>query len=146
MPDLRRREQERLMNPMITPDDIDFLTHQINVNAKALGIQDEVSHFGFLLKDEGGQVYAGCNGSLVYGSIYTDQLWVHPNRRGEGLGRQLMEQVHALGREKGCTLATLTTLSFQGARSFYENLGYVCDFERSGYVGGSSCLFFKKVL
>jgi hypothetical protein len=37
-------------------------------------------------------------------------------------------------------------MSFQGAREFYEKLGYVVDFERTGYTKNSSMLFMKKEL
>jgi len=58
----------------------------------------------------------------------------------------LMERVHDYGREVGCTLATVATMSFQGVQSFYEKLGYEVDFERKGYANGSSCLFMKKLI
>jgi GNAT superfamily N-acetyltransferase len=83
---------------------------------------------------------------VFYGTIYTDQLWVHPDYRHKGYGRQLMESVHEYGREIGCIIATVATMSFQSAKDFYEHLGYECDFERSGYVSGSSCLFLRKIL
>jgi len=37
-------------------------------------------------------------------------------------------------------------MSFQGAKAFYEKLGYVSDFERHGYIQNSSCLFMRKEL
>jgi hypothetical protein len=49
------------------------------------------------------------------GSIYTDQLWVHPGSRKKGLGHQLMEAVHDYGRKLGCRIATVATMSFQKA-------------------------------
>ncbi|HQY23040.1 MAG TPA: GNAT family N-acetyltransferase [Gammaproteobacteria bacterium] len=52
--------------------------------------------------------------------IYTDQLWVHPDHRKKALGHQLMEAVHDYGRKSGCTMATVATMNFQGAKAFYE--------------------------
>jgi ribosomal protein S18 acetylase RimI-like enzyme len=43
-------------------------------------------------------------------------------------------------------MATVSTMSFQGARDFYEKLGYQIDFERKGYIQESRCFFMKKVL
>jgi hypothetical protein len=46
-----------------------------------------------------------------------------------------MEAVHSYGLKSGCSMATVTTMSFQDAKAFYEKLGYVVDFERSGVNG-----------
>ena len=129
-----------------TSQDIDALTDGINQAVKELGIEATAYPFGFFMRDDAGSLIAGCNGSVIFGSIYTDQLWVHPDYRGQGYGRQLMEKVHQLGQEKGCDFATVTTTSFQGSRSFYEHLGYVCEFEQSGYANGGTCAFMRKFL
>jgi len=123
--------------------DIDFLTQQINQETPEFG---EAYPFAFFIRDEKSQIIAGCNGSVIFGGIYTDQLWVHPNHRKKGLGYQLMQAVHDYGRKTGCKIATVTTMSFQGARTFYEKLGYVSDFERQGYKQNSSCIFLKRSL
>jgi GNAT superfamily N-acetyltransferase len=124
-------------------EDIDFLTQKINQETPEFG---EAHPFTFFIRDGGNQIIAGCNGSVIFGSIYTDQLWVHPNHRKNGLGHQLMEAVHDYGRKVGCRIATVATMSFQGAKSFYGKLGYVSDFERPGYTHSSSCHFMRKEL
>ena len=128
-------------SPMAT--DIDFLTQKINQETPEFG---EAHPFAFFIRDEKNQIIAGCNGSVIFGSIYTDQLWVHPDHRKNGLGYQLMEAVHDYGRRSGCRIATVATMSFQGAKTFYEKLGYVSDFERPGYTQNSSCIFLKRSL
>lgn len=120
--------------------DIDFLTQKINQETLSFG---EAHPFAFFIRDERNQIIAGCNGSVIFGSIDTDQLWVHPGSRKKGLGHQLMEAVHDYGRKSGCSMATVATMSFQGALGFYEKLGYVSDFERPGYTQNSSCIFLK---
>jgi GNAT superfamily N-acetyltransferase len=124
-------------------EDIDFLTQKINQETPEFG---EAHPFAFFIRDERNQIIAGCNGSVIFGSIYTDQLWVHPAHRKNGLGHKLMEAVHDYGRKSECSMATVTTMSFQGAQSFYEKLGYVQDFKRTGYVNGSNCIFMRKAL
>lgn len=124
-------------------EDIDFLTQKINQETPEFG---EAHSFAFFIRDERNQIIAGCNGSVIFGSIYTDQLWVHPAHRKNGLGHQLMEAVHDYGHRSGCSMATVATMSFQGAKSFYEKLGYVSDFERHGYTQNSSCIFLKRSL
>ncbi len=123
--------------------DIDFLTQKINQETPDFG---EAHPFAFFIRDESNQIIAGCNGSVIFGIIYTDQLWVHPAHRKNGFGHKLMEAVHDYGRRSGCSMATVATMSFQGAKSFYEKLGYVSDFERPGYTQNSSCYFMRKEL
>ena len=124
-------------------EDIDFLTQKINQETPEFG---EAHPFAFFIRDERNQIIAGCNGSVIFGSIYTDQLWVHLNHRKNGLAHQLMETVHDYDRRSGCRIATVATMSFQGAKSFYEKLGYVSDFKRLGYTQNSSCIFLKRNL
>ncbi len=100
----------------------------------------------FFVRDEHNQIIAGCNGSVIFGSIYTDQLWVHPAHRKNGLGHKLMQAVHDFGRKSGCAMVTVATMSFQGSKAFYERLGYLSDFERPGYTQNSSCHFMRKEL
>ena len=83
---------------------------------------------------------------MIFGAIYTDQLWVHRDHRKVGLGNKLMEMVHDYGRKSGCAMATISTMNFQGAKAFYEKLGYISDFERQGYAQNSSSLFMIKNL
>ena len=126
-----------------TSADIDFLTQKINQETPDFG---SAHPFAFFVRDEHNQIIAGCNESVIFGSMYTDQLWVHPDHRKKGLGHKLMEAVHDYGRKSGCAMATVATMSFQGAKAFYEQLGYVSDFERQGYTQNSSCIFLKRSL
>jgi ribosomal protein S18 acetylase RimI-like enzyme len=132
---------EFTQNPVLA--DIDFLTQNINKETPEFG---NAYNFAFFIKDEKMQIIAGCNGSIIFGNIYTDQLWVNADYRKNGLGRKLMEAVHEYGQKNGATIATAVTMSFQGAQQFYEKLGYVIEFVRHGYVENSSCLFMKKEL
>ena len=122
---------------------INFITQQMNEEVVEFGA---AYPFAFFMRNESGNIIAGCNGSVVFGCIYTDQLWVHKEYRKRGLGKQLLQAVHEYGRKVGCRIATLNTMSFQKARSFYEKLGYSIDCERPGYAQNSSCLFMKKEL
>lgn len=102
--------------------------------------------FAFFIRSKNGSIIAGCNGVVIYGMIYTEQLWVHHNHRKQGLGRKLMENIHSYGCKAGCAIATVATMDFQGTREFYEHLGYESDFQRAGYAKNSSCIFLKKIL
>lgn len=123
--------------------DIDFLTQKINAETPEYGVAHP---FAFFIRDDKMKIIAGANGLVIYGEIYTAQLWVDPYFRKQGLGHKLMAQVHELGKSEDCKLAVVQTMSFQGAIDFYTALGYEIDFERPGYVRGSRCLFLKKDL
>lgn len=122
---------------------VDFLTQKINAETPEYGL---ALPFGFFIRDSHAKILAGANGFLMFGAIHTDQLWVDSSLRKQGLGRSLMEKVHAHGRMADCSMATVSTISFQKAQDFYLSLGYVCDFERPGYKAGSSFVFLKKML
>lgn len=132
---------EFTVSPVAT--DIEFLTQKINEETTAFGT---ATPFAFLIRDETGSIIAGCNGSVIFGCIYTDQLWVNKNHRKRGLGKQLMETVHKYGKKSECSIAAVNTMSFQNAKEFYEKLEYAVDFERSGYNKGSKMLFMRKEL
>jgi ribosomal protein S18 acetylase RimI-like enzyme len=56
---------------------------------------------------------------------YLEELYVVPDRRGEGHGRRLMETALAVAREHGATTMELgTALSDTAARGLYESLGF----------------------
>lgn len=122
--------------------EIDLLTQAINQDYKQYGT---ASPFAIFLRDQNQTILAGCNGSIIYGTIYTDQIWVSPTLRQKGIGKKLMETVHDLGKKKQCRLATVTTMDFQ-VSSFYIKLGYHIDFTRQGYQNGSTCLYLSKNL
>jgi len=68
-------------------------------------------------------VLAGCYGDVTRANCYVDCIWVHPDFRQKGLGRNLMEKLEIFAKQKNCQVITIETAEFQ-ARSFYEQLGY----------------------
>ena len=123
--------------------DIDFLMQKINEEVPVFGA---ATPFALFLRDEAGNMMAGGNGSVIFGCIYTDQLWVHPAYRKNGLGHQLMDEAHEYRKKMGCSMATVNTISLQCSQSFYEKLGYRVDFQRWGYHQDSVCLFIRKAV
>lgn len=132
---------EYTKNP--APSDIDFITKQINQETCEYA---EAYPFAFFMRDGDSKIIAGANGFVIYGAIYTDQLWVDKDYRGQGFAKKIMNKVHEFGLLEGCKIATVQTMSFQGAQVFYEKLGYVQDFKRAGYVSGGHCIFMRKTL
>ncbi len=132
---------ERTLSPKA--EDINFLTQKLNEETPEFGL---CHPFAFFIRNDKDEIIAGLNGSVVYGCIYTDQLWVHTDYRKKGVGRELMEKVHDYGNSLDCKFAEVHTMSFQNARKFYEKLGYSADFVREGSTEDSSCIFLKKIL
>ncbi|RBY79545.1 GNAT family N-acetyltransferase [Geodermatophilus sp. TF02-6] len=52
------------------------------------------------------------------------RVQVHPSRQGRGLGRVLMEGVHAIARQRGLEFLHLTVRGGTGIEAFYQGLGY----------------------
>jgi len=125
------------------PTDIDLLTQKINEETSEYG---EATSFAFFAYDEDEKMIGGCNGFVLFGEIYIDQLWVDQANRKSGIGKKLMEKVHDYGLLKNCTMVTVTTMSFQGALEFYQKLGYNIDFERKGYYKNSSSFYLSRKL
>lgn len=130
------------INESPTTDDINFLTEKLNNEHPEKG---KAYPFEIFLRDKSNNIIAGCSGCVVFGSIHTDQLWVDPNSRGQGLGRKLMDAVHSYGKKQDCILSTLFTMSFQ-VPDFYKKLGYKIDFIRNGYKENSNYIYFSKEL
>jgi GNAT superfamily N-acetyltransferase len=68
---------------------------------------------------------------LVRSESHLRQHWasvlrvqVHPSRQGCGLGRTLIEGVHAIARRHGFEFTFLTARGGTGLERFYERLGY----------------------
>jgi len=128
---------------ILSPDkkDVDFLQEMLDAE---IPDKDPVYDYTFFIRNN--YIIAGCNGFVFFGALYIDQLWVHKDYRKKGLGKKLLDKAEDYGREAGCTITTLSTMSFQSALGFYKKLGYIVDLERPGYVDGSSLICLKKAL
>jgi GNAT superfamily N-acetyltransferase len=102
-----------------------------------------------ILRDpDTGEASSGVWGSILYGWLFIELLYVaEPNRR-HGLGSRLLTAVEAAAREQSCVGAWLSTYAFQ-APGFYEKNGYepfgelVNDVALAG-VADSRLRFYRK--
>lgn len=75
---------------------------------------------------------------------YLAELYVAPARRGQGLGRALLEAAMELARERGATRMDLGTGEDDtAARGLYESLGFD---NRGGRPDGAVNLFYEREL
>ena len=118
------------------------------------GISDEsalkknmepIKPFRVFIKDTNGIVLGGASGTIFYGSLYVDMLWLKKELRGQGLGKKLMMEAEKIGRERQCTFVTLNTMDWE-ALSFYQKLGYQIEFVREGYTNESKMYMLRKIL
>jgi ribosomal protein S18 acetylase RimI-like enzyme len=73
---------------------------------------------------------------------YLQELYVIPSRRGNGIGRALMEAVIELARERGADGIDLNTGETDAAaRGLYESMGFT---NREGAPDGPSMLFYER--
>ena len=70
-----------------------------------------------------GEFVGGVYGKIAWQWLYVDLLWVHPNFRGNGLGRKLLTEIELAANKQQIFRYHLATASFQ-APDFYQKLGY----------------------
>lgn len=75
---------------------------------------------------------------------YVEELYVVPESRGRGVGRNLLEATMEAAREAGATHIELTTGEDDAeARSLYESAGFS---NREGGEGGPRMLYYEREL
>ncbi|RCW39677.1 ribosomal protein S18 acetylase RimI-like enzyme [Halopolyspora algeriensis] len=78
-------------------------------------------------------------------TCYVEELYVVPDRRGQGHGRMLMETALNLARARGATTVELgTAASDTAARGLYESLGFT-NLERQGHPE-TQMLYYEREL
>lgn len=83
----------------------------------------EVQPLQCFVRTAEGEVIGGAVGRTWGRCVELQQLWVKPDRRGEGLGTRLVQAFEQRAIERGCRLSYLETFSFQ-APDLYRSLGY----------------------
>jgi len=105
-----------------------------DANVAAAPLQD-VRPLSCFARSPDGTVVGGAVGRTWGECCELEQLWVHPDHRGDGTGSRLVKRFEAHAAARGCTMFYLSTFSFQ-ARPFYERLGYEAVSEIRGFAPG----------
>ena len=116
-----------------------------NVEDTGLPIEEiRTKRFAFIIRKDG-SIKAGLVGNIKYTSAFIDTLWVDKSMRNIGVGRALLRRAEEYARSSNCSVVFLNTLTHAYVR-FYENSGYVFEFERPGFLGRHAMRYFRKDL
>jgi len=96
------------------------------------------------LRDSQGAVVGGLYGATMWSWLMIDGLWVAPEVRGQGLGRQLLITSEEIAIQRGCIGSWLGTFDFQ-AKDFYEQHGYSVFAELSGFPPNHTHFHLRKL-
>jgi GNAT superfamily N-acetyltransferase len=96
------------------------------------------------VKDADGRLGGGLLGEIFETWLHISILWLDDDVRGLGYGTKLLAIAEARGREHGCVVAHLSTMSFQ-ARPFYEKHGWEL-VATLPYGNGHERFYMKKTL
>ena len=115
-----------------------------HLSAHNLALRPEATYAPLLLTlVEGGELVGGVAGRFAWDWFRLDFLWVADALRGQGYGRQLLEQAEQLARAHGCRGAHLDSFSFQNV-DFYRRMGYEVFGQLADYPAGATHYFLKK--
>jgi len=113
-------------------------------NSRATGYFDGES-FGAVQKDDSGTVVAGITGYTWGGCCYVSYLWVAEEHRGKGVGGALLRAAETNAKDRGCTIAFVSSHSFQSP-GFYAQLGYEQQASIGDHPVGYASVFLAKRL
>jgi ribosomal protein S18 acetylase RimI-like enzyme len=124
---------------------VEILYHGISDEAfRAKGLPP-IRPFSIFIKDQKQNVLGGVSGTIFYGSLYVDTLWIDKTLRYQGWGKKLMHEAEKVGKMRGALFVTLNTMDWE-ALPFYEKLGYSIEFTRKGYEKDSKMFMLRKTL
>ncbi|MFB6715342.1 MULTISPECIES: GNAT family N-acetyltransferase [unclassified Streptomyces] len=128
------------------PADIAVLSDGLDrFNIEKTGVDDR-RPLAVLVRDpETHQVIGGLTGRTSLGLFFVDLVFLPPELRGSGLGREILRRAEDEACARGCRAAVLYTITFQ-APGFYRKQGW----KRLGEVPcdppGTSRVFMAKEL
>lgn len=133
-------QQSPVTTELTTMIDAGFRQHGLD----ATGHDIPIDRIAFVAYD--GDAFAGAvTAHILWGTLHIRHMFIEAPYRRQGLGKTLMENAFDYGRARGCSLAYVDTMSFQ-ALGFYQRLGFVHEFTRTGFSHDSVMYYLKKNL
>lgn len=93
------------------------------------GIDVAWSPFSLELRNEENEIIGVLDAFSSYSSVYINDLWVDKRYRGQGLGRQLIEELEKRFQHSGFDNINTVSCAFQ-APEFYQKCGFQVEFVR----------------
>jgi GNAT superfamily N-acetyltransferase len=104
--------------------EIDRLEDRLHDHNQRETGRDDGKGLAFVATDEHGIQIGAIAGYSWAGMAEIKQFWVDENRRGQGLGRKLLEAAIAEATVRGCQSVWALSYTFQ-APDLYEKFGFV---------------------
>lgn len=123
----------------------ELLSRGISDNAFEAKELPPMAPVSIIFKDEQDKCVGGVTGTIFYGSLYVDTLWVDKSVRRIGLGSRILSEMEKVGRSNGAKFVTLNTMDWE-ALPFYQKQGYSIEFTREGYSKDSKMYMLRKNL
>ena len=127
------------------PGDLAALSDGLNEHSRTVLEPLGFRPLAIFARDREGALVGGVYGFVNWTWLQISLLWVAAERRREGVGARLLEEIEGVARDRGCLQAHVDTLSFQ-ARPFYERHGYECFATLEEYPPGYERLYLRKKL
>ena len=105
----------------------------------------DVKDIGIFLEDPQGEKIAALIGDTHGNWLEIEYLWVNKDKRGNNIGRDIIERAELLAKQRGCKYAFVNTFHFQ-APGFYEKLGYKEVFVLNNYPSTGKRHYYMKEL
>lgn len=119
----------------VSPADRQAIREAVQLHGRQQTQGSDAQDIACALYDEAGDLLAGGWGRTEFQRLYVDYLWVHPDRRCEGLGGDTLRRLEAQALRRGCRDALIETL-LDDAAALYEHLGYACIAHVHDFVPG----------
>ncbi|WP_198937733.1 GNAT family N-acetyltransferase [Pelomonas sp. KK5] len=127
----------------LTPEDAGVVSDGVIAHGRreAAGGQAQEISCGLY---EDGHLIAGAVGRTEFKRLFVSYLWVDEDRRGKGIGTEVLQRLEAQALKRGCKDALIETLSDRSA-DWYESLGYATMAHIHDYIPGFTRYVLIKV-
>jgi N-acetylglutamate synthase-like GNAT family acetyltransferase len=124
--------------------ELQFLEDRIyEFNSSQTG-QDDGQLFAFFVKNDQQEIVAGVTGWTWAQACEIRSLWVHPDWRGQGHGRSLLESAEQEALEQKCKVILIISYDFQSP-AFYQKFGYKIAWQLNDFPPGhQNCYLVKR--
>ncbi|TWT02478.1 GNAT family N-acetyltransferase [Planomicrobium sp. CPCC 101079] len=136
------------INKQEVQEDREFIRSKViehNMASLSDAIKSPSEQVSFIARNDDGDIIGGVTGTSFWQHMHIDFLWVDAAERGQGIARQLMEQIEAYARSISCRLMIVETFSFQ-APGLYKKLGFNEFGIIEDHPAGHSFHYFEKRL